>query len=192
MTIAKESFDELLGWLDPDRDTAGQKYVVIRKGLIRIFISHGISDAEFYADETIDRVTKRLPEIRATYVGDATRYFHGVARNITLEARRKREVATEVVPERTTEKTSKDDMSECLAECLKELPSEKRELILDYHLYQGRAKVEHHREMAAELSISEGALRTRAHHLRVNLANCVMECVKSLGGNKTPVPGHKK
>jgi DNA-directed RNA polymerase specialized sigma24 family protein len=191
LTIAKESFDELLGWLDPDRDTAGQKYVVIRKGLIRIFISHGISDAEFYADETIDRVTKRLPEIRATYVGDATRYFHGVARNITLEARRKREVATEVVPERTPEEINSDDMSECLSECLKDLPSEKRELILDYHLYQGRAKVEHHREMAAELSISEGALRTRAHHLRVNLANCVMECVKTLGGNKTPVPSHK-
>jgi DNA-directed RNA polymerase specialized sigma24 family protein len=192
LTITKEPFDELLGWLDPDRDTAGQKYVVIRKGLIRIFISHGISDAEYYADETIDRVTKRLPEIRATYVGDATRYFHGVARNITLEARRKREVATEVVPERTTEEISKDDMSECLSECLKDLPSDKRELILDYHLYQGRAKVEHHREMAAELSISEGALRTRAHHLRVSLANCVMECVKSLGGNKTPVPRHKE
>ena len=191
MAIAKESFDELLGWLDPDRDTAGQKYVVIRKGLIRIFVSHGISDAEFYADETIDRVTKRLPEIRATYVGDAVRYFHGVARNITLEARRKREVATDVVPERSTEETSKDDMSECLAECLKDLPPGKRELILDYHLYQGRAKVEHHREMAAELAISEGALRTRAHHLRVDLANCVMECVKSLGGNKTAVPRHK-
>jgi len=192
LTITKEPFDELLGWLDPDRDTAGQKYVVIRKGLIRIFISHGISDAEYYADETIDRVSKRLPEIRATYVGDATRYFHGVARNITLEARRKREVATDVVPERTTEEISKDDMSECLSECLKDLPSDKRELILDYHLYQGRAKVEHHREMAAELSISEGALRTRAHHLRVSLANCVMECVKSLGGNKTPVPRHKE
>ena len=191
MTITKEPFDELLGWLDPDRDTAGQKYVVIRKGLIRIFISHGISDAEFYADETIDRVTKRLPEIRATYVGDAARYFHGVARNITLEARRKREVATDVVPERTTEQMSKDDMSECLSKCLKHLPSDKRELILDYHLYQGRAKVDHHREMAAELSISEGALRTRAHHLRVSLADCVMECVKSLGGNKTPVPRHK-
>jgi len=47
------------------------------------------------------------------------------------------------------------------------------------------------REMAADLAISEGALRTRAHHLRVDLANCVMECVKSLGGNKTPVPRHK-
>jgi hypothetical protein len=31
--------------------------------------------------------------------------------------------------------------------------------------------------MAAELAISEGALRTRAHHLRVSLEKCVLECI---------------
>ena len=192
MTVSKEPFDDLLDWLDPDRETAGRKYVQVRSGLLRIFVSQGISDAEFCADESIDRVMKRLPEIRATYVGDPTRYFHGVARNILLEARRKREIATDVVPETGTEETHGSDLSDCLDECLSQLPDDRREFILDYHLYQGSSKVKHHREMADELSISEGALRTRAHHLRVSLAKCVSNCVGNLRSNKTAVQQHKQ
>ena len=70
MTNNKAPFDALLEWLDPDREKAGQRYEVIRTGLIRIFVSNGLSDAEYYADEAIDRVIKRLPEFRETYVGD--------------------------------------------------------------------------------------------------------------------------
>ena len=180
MGIAKESFDELLDWLDSDRDTAGRKYVTIRSGLIRIFVSHGVSDGAFYADVTIDRVVKRLPEIRPTFVGEPARYFSGVARKVLLEAMRKDRVVTDVIPERVTEaETDNSDLFDCLKLCLRQLPEDRKELILDYHLHQGRAKVEHHREMAAELAISEGALRTRAHHLRVSLEKCVMECVEN-------------
>lgn len=187
MTITKEPFEALLDWLDPDREKAAERYEVIRAGLIRIFVSQGLSDAEFYTDEAIDRVTKRLPEIQAGYVGDPARYFHGVARNLILESRRRREVATDVLPQRTTLEVVKSDTSECLSKCLKLLPRDKQEFILDYHLYQGHAKVEHHREMADELSISEGALRTRAHHLRVNLEKCVMRCINQARQNKMAV-----
>jgi DNA-directed RNA polymerase specialized sigma24 family protein len=187
---AKELFDELLDWLDSDREAAGQKYETIRSGLVRIFVSHGISDAAFYADETIDRVMRRLPEIRPTFVGEPARYFSGVARKVMLEAMRKERVVTDVIPERGTEETKSSDLLDCLKECLKDFPEDKQELILDYHLYQGRAKVENHREMAAELSISEGALRTRAHHLRVSLENCVLQCVDNYGKNKSDTERH--
>ena len=190
MTVTKEPFDALLEWLDPDRERAGQRYEVIRSGLIRIFVSKGLSDAEHYTDEAIDRVVKRLPEIQAKYVGDPARYFHGVARNLILEAGRRREVATDVLPLRITQEEVRSDTSECLSKCLKLLPRDKQEFILDYHLYQGHAKVEHHREMAVELSISEGALRTRAHHLRVNLEKCVLECIAQSRQNKTAVQRH--
>src|ERR1044072_3590569 len=96
LTAPKAPFDELLEWLDPDREKAGQRYEVIRAGLIRIFVSKGVSDAEYYTDEAIDRVMRRLPEIQSGYVGDPARYFHGVARNIVLEAGRRKEVATDV------------------------------------------------------------------------------------------------
>src|SRR5262249_35105819 len=164
-----ELFDTLLEWLDPDRDKAAQRYEVIRAGLIRIFVAKGVSDAEQCTDETIDRVMKRLPEIQTDYVGDPARHCHGVARNIAWEVGRRKEVATDVMPEGVVREPIKSDTSECLTKCLQQLPPEKQEFILDYHLYQGHEKVVHHREMANELAITEGALRTRAHHLRVNL-----------------------
>jgi DNA-directed RNA polymerase specialized sigma24 family protein len=190
VTITKDPFDALLEWLDPDREKAGQRYEIIRTGLIRMFVSKGLSDAEHYTDEAIDRVVKRLPEIQAKYVGDPARYFHGVARNLMLEAGRRREVATDVLPLHITQESVRSDTSECLSKCLKLLPADKQEFILDYHLYQGHAKVENHRQMAAELSISEGALRTRAHHLRVSLEKCVLECIAQSRQNKTTVERH--
>jgi len=190
VTITQEPFDALLEWLDPDRESAGKRYEVIRSGLIRIFVSKGLSDAEHYTDETIDRVIKRLPELQGTYVGDPVRYFHGVARNVILEYGRRKEVSTDVLPQRPTPETVRSDTHECLSKCLKQLPRDKREFILDYHLYQGHAKILHHRQMAHELKISEGALRTRAHHLRANLEKCVVRCIAQVQPNKTGVESH--
>lgn len=179
MTITKDSFDALLEWLDPDREKAARQYEIIRGGLIRIFVAHGLADAEHYADDTVDRVIKRLPEIRASYVNEPVRYFHGVARNVLREALRRREVATDLVPERSSLKLIDSDLADCLRKCLRALPGDKHELIHDYHIYDGHQKIESHREMATELAISVGALRTRAHHVRVTLEHCVQQCMEA-------------
>ena len=190
MNNDKELFEALLEWLDPDREKAGQRYEVIRTGLVRIFVSNGLSDAEHYADVVIDRVIKRLPEIEATYVGDPAKYFHGVGRNIIREARRTKEIATDLTPA-SSGQSGRSETSECLAKCLGLLPPDKQEFILDYHLFKGHEKVEHHRQMAKELSISEGALRTRAHHLRVTLEKCVLECIGAPVKNESAVQSHR-
>jgi DNA-directed RNA polymerase specialized sigma24 family protein len=191
LTINKDSFDALLEWLHPDRDKAAQQYELIRGGLIRFFVTHGLADAEYYADETIDRVVKRLPEIRAAYVNEPVRYFHGVARNVLREAMRRREVPTDVLPERNLSRAADDELAKCLRECLRSLPAEKHELIHDYHVYDGHLKIDSHREMATELSISVGALRTRAHHVRVALEDCVEQCM-SASRHKSGVGSHNK
>ena len=190
MTNDKELFESLLEWLAPDREKGADRYEVIRTGLIRIFVSNGLSDAEHYADVAIDRVIKRLAEIRATYVGDPAKYFHGVARNVIREARRQKEIATDVMPAPPPQ-ADRSETSECLSKCLGLLPPDKQALILDYHLFRGHEKVEHHRQMAGELSISEGALRTRAHHLRVTLEKCVLECIGAPVKNKSAVQRHR-
>jgi DNA-directed RNA polymerase specialized sigma24 family protein len=189
LPLDKDSFDALLEWLDADRDKAGRRYEVIRGGLIRIFASQGLTDAEHYADETVDRVVKRLPDIRDGYVDDPAKYFRGVARNIIREAHRRKEIPTDKLPECLPLKPGNRDMADCLAQCLKLLPPDKRDLILDYHLYDGRDKVEHHRQMARELSITVGALRTRAHHMRVALEECILNCIDP-SRNKTDRRGH--
>lgn len=178
-------FDALLEWLDPDREKAGQRYEAIRAGLIRIFVSHGLIDAEHYADVAIDRVIKRLSEIRATYVGDPVKYFHGVARNVIREAARTKEIATDVMPVISCEINYYSNEYECLLKCLKFFSADKRELILDYYLYQGHEKIEHHKRMASELGITDGALRGRAHNLRAKLEKCISNCVPTLDKTKS-------
>ena len=132
------------------------------------------------ADETIDRVIKKLPDINQGYEGEKARYFHGVARNIVHEAKRRKEIATDRIPEGLSHAVNTSDKYDCLLKCLELLPRGKRELILDYYLYEGKDKIEHHRRMAEELGITVGALRTRAHHTRRDLDKCVWLCGKNL------------
>ena len=191
MTLTPDSFNALLEWLDPDREKAGQLYQTIHAGLIRMFVSKGLADAEHYADETVDRVVKRLPEIRAEYVGEPVRYFIGVARYVLREALRPKEVTTEQPPESVSLKGVDSELAVCLSKCLKTLAREKFELIHDYHVYEGHEKIVSHREMAAELSITVGALRTRAHHVRAALEQCVNKCMEERR-NKSPTRDHNR
>lgn len=180
-----DDFNNLLDWLNSDRAVAAQKYESIRSGLIRIFITKGFSDAEDLADVTIDRVVGRLREIRGEYVGEPEAYFRGVARNVVREAWRRKEIATDKLPEpHIPRPAAESDSYDCLLKCLKFVPAQKRELILDYYLYEGKDKIEHHRRTAAELGVSVGALRTRAHHIRRDLEKCVRRCVENLGAEQ--------
>lgn len=147
-------------------------------------MSKGFSDAEDLADEAINRVMKRLPEIRDTYVGEPVRYFHGVARFIVREMIRRKEVTVEVVPVFSGENEVHSDEYDCLLKCLRFLPADKRELILDYYIYDGRDKIVQHRRMASELGITEGALRGRAHQVRGNLEKCIQQCIERMKSNE--------
>lgn len=178
MTITSEQFEALLTWLDKDRDLAGLKYEVIRTGLLRVFVARGLNDAEDLVDETINRVIVRLPDIQASYCGEPARYFHGVARNVIRETLRRKEIATEV----TTVTNFTDPIitieMECLEVCMEVMTADKGDLILDYYLYEGHDKIEHHKQMAQTRGITPGALRGRAHRIRADLEECVKQCVR--------------
>lgn len=174
-TVTQESLRGLLAWLDEDREAAGQKYEAIRRTLIKIFVSRGCSDAEDLADVTITRVAARLPEVADDYVGEKVKYFCGVARKVYLESTRRREIATGVLPQPRTPPRP-DAVRECLRECLDLLPADQRELVLEYYLYEKRAKIDHRERLAEELHISTNALRLRAHRIRADLEKCVRRC----------------
>lgn len=178
-SISQESFDALLDWLDPNRELAGIKYEVIRGGLIKLYISRGCHDAEDLADLTINRVVIKLPEIRSAYVGEPTRYFYGVARNVVLESRRRKEVSLGMFPlVEVREEIFTGPEHQCLDNCLSLLTPEQRDLMLDYYLNQKRLKIDHHIRLAKERGISVAALRVRAHRIRANLEKCVQQCVE--------------
>ncbi len=184
--MANTPFDDLLAWLDPDRDVAAQKYENIRAGLIRIFVAKGFNDAEDLADEVISRVTKKAPELRKTYVGNPACYFYGVARNLVLERYRLKEIATDVSATVASIKiTNQSDEYVCLMRCLQFLARARREIILDYHVYEGHDKIETHKNMAEELGITKGALRLRAYQIRSELERCVQQCIENLKKKQT-------
>jgi hypothetical protein len=90
-------FEDLLDWLDSDRERAAEKYESIRKSLIQIFIWKGFSEAESLADETLNRVMLRVPEIRETYMGNPSLYIHGVAKKVLAEHMRARSARRETL-----------------------------------------------------------------------------------------------
>jgi RNA polymerase sigma factor (sigma-70 family) len=182
VTITQEQFDALLAWLDTDRNLAARKYETIRSGLVRIFISKGFNDAEDLADETINRVMKRLPGIRVNYYGEPACYFRGVARNVMRENYRRKEIAGASIEVAVYPRPEVREDLKCLGHCLDRLPDAKQDLILDYYLYEGHRKIQHHKQMAGQLKITEGAIRSRAYQIRVSLENCMRKCTLRKNG----------
>src|SRR6266850_1357709 len=87
--IPPASFDDLLAWINPDRELAGSIYVDLRQALVKIFGWNHCADPEGMADETFDRVAKQVQHLRDTFEGDPKLFFYGVARNLIKEYQRK-------------------------------------------------------------------------------------------------------
>lgn len=190
MDLTSDLFKSLLSWLDPDPDAAGQKYQIIRAGLVRIFITKGFNDAEDLADLTIDRVATLLPEKSKDYVGEPAKLFHAVARYICYEAWRRPEITTEDPPERVSLVVDTSAAFQCLLECLNDLTPNEREFILDYHVYdgEGRVKIEHHKMMREEQGLEESTLRVHARRIRVRLEKCILKRMEALRAKQNTSP----
>ena len=182
--IPPEAFDEILAWLNPDREVAGEMYVQLRHDLSKLFSWKGCQDPDGLTDEVFDRVARKVHDVRPTYEGDPRLYFRAVANNVMKEHFRK--VKTQVPLESvdllkqqvTATQDENTDRSECLQLCLQELSSDKRELILAYYAKEKQAKIQHRNELAQSFGIPVETLRVKAHRIRVSLEQCLERCLK--------------
>jgi RNA polymerase sigma factor (sigma-70 family) len=177
--LTQEDFDALLEWLDPNRDEAGRKYEDIRLRLIKIFTCRGCLEPEDLADETINRVSNRLSEIRRDYVGDPARYFYGVANKLLYEYQRRKLPPAPPPPD---ESDHKEREFECLEECIEKLAPDQRALVVGYYQEEKRTKINNRKQLADKLGIALNALRIRAHRIRTSLYKCVQNCVEQPTG----------
>lgn len=184
--LSQDAFDAMLTWLSPDRQSAAEKYEVIRLRLIKIFICNHCAEAEELADETINRVASKVPEIRKEWKGDPALCFYGYAQNIFFEWRRRamRQVRVEDAPNLATAVSDAADNDddrehECLELCMKERPENERTLLLGYFREQGQAKIEHHKALAVEMGITVNALRIRVHRILRRVRKCVIPCLEA-------------
>ena len=174
--LSQEVFDALLIWLDPDREQAALKYEKIRGGLIKIFTGRSCVEPEDLADETINRVARKLKEIEKDFSGDRARYFFGVANKVHLEHLRRK--LPQAMPQSLNDPNRIELEYNCLERCIERLTQDNRDLLLRYHGAEGSADTELRRALADELGIAPNALRIRVHRIRVGLKECLEKCIE--------------
>src|SRR5215470_10727372 len=181
--LTQKAFDQFLSLLDLDRDRAGEIYETLRQNLVQLFIWRGCRDPEAHADETINRIIRKIDE--GEEIRDLISYAHGVARRLLLEIFKKQEreqIGIEELPPLAApqEDVETEDGVLCLRRCLNRLPEESRQLIVMYYQGEKSAKIENRKRLAEGLRVTLGALRYRAFDLRQRLQGCIERCMRGI------------
>ena len=188
-SLTQPAFDGLLRSLGPDRDAAADRYLEIRRNLVRLFEWRGCSTPEDYADETINRCARKIGD--GEVIRDVATYCVGIARMLLLEMRRDRagqvrplEDAPEPQAAVHEPESDHDRWVECLGECLGKLPPDQRTLILSYYQGDKGDKIRNRNRLTRTLGIPSGTLRMRALRLRASLQLCARNCLLNQGGTR--------
>jgi len=179
--LTQEAFDKLLLALGGDREKGGEKYLEIRSNLTRFFEWRGCPFPEDHADETFNRVAKKVAE--GEEILNPSGYAMGVARLLLLEIikgrQREQSALTELstASEAYTESDDGESRLMCLRDCLQTLSQENRDLILQYYQGEKSDKIKNRKQMMERMGIPVNTLRMRALRLRERLQGCVEECL---------------
>jgi DNA-directed RNA polymerase specialized sigma24 family protein len=190
--LGSGAFDRLLTWLDDGPDSNGQRYLEIRQRLEAYFDRKNCSNPEELADETLNRVARRLQE-EGDIIGETpARYCYIVARFIFMEHLRLTQKANVMLDEIKRQPANsyskaeeaennheiKEKMLNCLDRCTAKLEPVSRQIITKYYLGQERVKIENRRALAESLGITQNALSIRACRIRDRLEGCVRHCAE--------------
>jgi RNA polymerase sigma factor (sigma-70 family) len=183
--LTADAFAKLLDCLGADRSQAGDKYEDLRRTLTRFFEWRGAPFPEERADETFNRVARKLDEgVQIKNVGG---YCYEVARLVCLEALKghdnRREPLDTVnlaatIEGATEEAAEKESRLACLDDCLRALTAESRELITEYYQDEKRGRINRRQALADRLGLRRDALANRAQRVRDKLEQCVVGCVR--------------
>lgn len=190
--LTRRSFDKVLASLHPNRDRAAERYEIIRLKLITFFENRGCQIAEELADETMNRVAKRLEEGIAIYTGNPDSYFYGVARNVLkeywarprpVEASSNDEPCHDPLKEEAIRKQEQRERVTlgCQKCCVEGLSRELRNIVIEYYREHPGVKMKKQREaLAARLGMTPNALRIKACRIRDKLDECVRNCIQRI------------
>ena len=180
-TLTREAFDGFLAALGPERDHAADRYLEIRRNLVRLFEWRGCPTPDDYADETINRCARKIGE--GDQIRDVATYCIGVARMLLREMSRDRalgERSLDEAPEPQSpphESEDVEDRTECLRRCLGQLSTENRDLILAYYQGDKGDKIKTRKGLTQLFGLRSSTLRMRALRLRDTLQQCSENCL---------------
>jgi DNA-directed RNA polymerase specialized sigma24 family protein len=193
--LTAASLRGLLEFLDPDSGQAPQQYEKIREKLTRFFEWKGCVPGDEYADETLDRVARKLEEGLEKRPQNPYLYIHGVAVNVIRERWRKAAREPQVVaggsafadPQADDRALAAAEVHarrlDCLEDCLNSLGTSSRRLLTSYHLDGGR------KGLAASIDLPAAALRLRVFRIRRRLERCISQCMNRDDAGNVPGPG---
>src|SRR5262245_6736399 len=87
-SLTRDAFEGLLASLDPDRETAADRYLRIHNDLVRLFQWRGCSTPDEYADEAMNRCARKIAQ--GEEIRDLATYSVGIARMLLREMGRER------------------------------------------------------------------------------------------------------
>jgi DNA-directed RNA polymerase specialized sigma24 family protein len=183
--LTAPAFRRLLAWLDESSGSEGQTYLEMRRRLVAYFDRKACSAPDELADETLNRVARRLEEEGKIESETPAKYCYIVARFVFMEHLRETQKGTVVLDEIRRQKhggdavevdDNKEKMLDCLGQCTSKLESVSRELITRYYVGKERVKIENRRALAEGLGITVNALAIRACRIRDKLEACVRQC----------------
>ena len=191
--LTQPVFRRLLGWLDHGPDSEGQQYLEMRRRLVAYFDRKNCSGPDDLADETLNRVARRLEEEGHIEAETPARYCYIVARFVFMEYLRDKQKENTVQDNVRRaasggsmssgnidgQENTKEKLLSCLEQCTQKLLPQDRNLILRYYIGKERAKIDNRRVLAEELVISMNALAIRACRIRNKLEACVTECTSN-------------
>ena len=192
--LTASALERLLARLDVDPARAADAYEALRLSLTRFFDWRGAHFPDECADETLNRLARRLDEGAA--VADIRSFALGIARLVRLEQARSPQVRQDALDEEwigpplTTDHGPEPHLHECLETCLASLPADARTLILEYYQDQRRQKIDRRVRLATQLGLSANALRSRAQRVRDRLERCVRACAAGRAAGTKPRTAH--
>jgi len=175
--LTPAAFDRLLGALDSDRDRAAAAYERLRVRISGLMQWWGASNGDDLADQTLDRVARKLDEGATVTEGSFGAYVRGVSRMVFYEAAREGRAARALDPPPPHDGVDVESRHGCLDQCLSGLADGDRRLALRY--YEDGRKEDVRRRLAQECGVTMTALRIRMHRLRHRLEQCVSGCMAS-------------
>jgi DNA-directed RNA polymerase specialized sigma24 family protein len=192
--VERERFEGLLGALGQDRERAGEQYEGLRRSLVAFFRWRGATAPEELADDTLDRVGRKLHESPEGGARELVPYVYGIARNVLREAqaraRRTQRALDRLRGEVAEVVTTPTDLAAaieeergaslaCLERCLDALAPEARHLVLEYYGEDKRARIEARRGLAETQGVELNTIRVRLWRIRRRLEACVRGCRQS-------------
>ena len=185
------AFRQFLNWLDEGTESGGEKYLEMRRRLVAYFDRKNCVAPDELADETLNRVARRLEEEGAMIDTPPARYCYITAKFVFLEYLRgdthsqtsfaelppqALDSVLRTPPTEPAAPAGKEHLFGCLEECLGKLVSTDRNLILGYYHGEQRTKIDSRRGLAASLNVTVNALSIRACRIRNKLELCLRKC----------------